>query len=237
MEIGAYFQAYKQPYATRRALQSFRSVYPKGTIVLVSDNGLNYSRMAKEFNCMYFHEPQNTNLVFSPTNRTKINLFFERLRRCVQPIHEEYFLLLEDDIVVLRRIIEPLLGTVNGNFINSLPLEKMRFFRGFEHATTDFKYTGHGGSVVHTKKFLEMVNNTELIEYVLDTWDCSGLGETMGFDSLLSVLTVVGGGSLCPLQCKKEYWSDCVRSLDGICVLHQCKDLYRSDIFDESILY
>jgi hypothetical protein len=129
------------------------------------------------------------------------------------------------------------LGTVNGNFVNSLPKEKMRFFRGFEHCDSDFKYTGHGGSVVHTKKFLEMVNNEDLIKYVLDTWDLSGLGETMGFDSLLSVLTVMGGGTLAPLACKKEYWTDSIRSYEGICVLHQCKELYTNEEFDNSILY
>lgn len=239
MEIGAYFQVYKQPTSTRRSLDYFRSIYPTGTVVLVSDNGLNYSKMAKEFDCIYFHEPENTNLVFSPTNRQRILAFFERLRRCVQPIKEDYFLLLEDDVLVIQRVIEPLVGTVNGNFLNTLPKEKVRFFKNLTHIPCDFQYTGHGGSIVHTKKFLEMVNDHELIQYVLDTWDASGLGETMGFDSLLSVLTVVAGGTLAPLACKKDYYTDGLfaRNVDNVCILHQCKDLYSSEKFDESVIY
>jgi hypothetical protein len=75
MEIGAYFQCYKQPCATFRSLALFRQSYPKGTIVLVSDNGLNYSMMANFFNCIYIHDKVNTNVNWKSTDRYNTSLF------------------------------------------------------------------------------------------------------------------------------------------------------------------
>ena len=66
MKFGAYFQCYKNPYATYKCLESFRKFYPESTIVLLSDNGYNYSEMAKKFNCIYIHEM--TNLPFIHNN-------------------------------------------------------------------------------------------------------------------------------------------------------------------------
>ena len=36
--IGAYYQVYKQPFATYKTLEAFRKVYPNAPILLVSDN-------------------------------------------------------------------------------------------------------------------------------------------------------------------------------------------------------
>jgi hypothetical protein len=63
-EIGAYFQCYKQPYATYKVLESYRKYYPTETIVLLSDNGYNYEKMAKHFNCIYIHDTINTHLIY-----------------------------------------------------------------------------------------------------------------------------------------------------------------------------
>ena len=55
MNIGAYLQCYKNPYATFKCLESFRTHYPHGTIVLLSDNGYDYTNMARHFDCIYIH--------------------------------------------------------------------------------------------------------------------------------------------------------------------------------------
>ena len=36
--LGAYFQCYKNPYATYKCLESFRKYYPHNTVVLLSNN-------------------------------------------------------------------------------------------------------------------------------------------------------------------------------------------------------
>jgi len=56
MEIGAYLQCYKNPYATYKCLESFRKIYPHSTVVLLSDNGYHYMEMAKHFKCIYIHK-------------------------------------------------------------------------------------------------------------------------------------------------------------------------------------
>lgn len=53
MEFGIYFQCYKQPYAIYKALESIRMFYKDCTIILLSDNGYDYSEIAKYFNCTY----------------------------------------------------------------------------------------------------------------------------------------------------------------------------------------
>jgi len=60
--LGAFLQCYKEPLATYKCLESFRSFYPDSSIVLLSDNGYDYSEMAKHFHCIYIHS--NENIVF-----------------------------------------------------------------------------------------------------------------------------------------------------------------------------
>ena len=57
--FGAYLQCHKQPLATYKALESFRKFYPTSTIVLLSDNGYDYTEIAKLFNCIYIFENEN----------------------------------------------------------------------------------------------------------------------------------------------------------------------------------
>ena len=64
MNIGAYLQCYKNPYATYKCLESFRKFYPTSTVVLLSDNGYDYSKMAEYFNCIYIHSDENLVLIY-----------------------------------------------------------------------------------------------------------------------------------------------------------------------------
>jgi hypothetical protein len=64
--VGAFFQCYKQPVATFHALSNFRKSYPTSTIVLLSDNGYNYTKMAEHFNAIYIHANENNKNAFIP---------------------------------------------------------------------------------------------------------------------------------------------------------------------------
>jgi hypothetical protein len=57
--FGAYLQCHKQPLATYKCLESFRNNYPDSTVILLSDNGYDYSEMANFFGCIYIHENEN----------------------------------------------------------------------------------------------------------------------------------------------------------------------------------
>ena len=75
-EFGAYLQCHKNPYATYKCLESFRKFYPDNTVVLLSDNGYDYTEMAKYFRCIYIHSDEN--IVFIPL---AWNFFDEIYRR------------------------------------------------------------------------------------------------------------------------------------------------------------
>jgi hypothetical protein len=68
-KIGAFLQCYKNPLATYHSFFSFKKYYPQGTIVLLSDNGYDYTEMVKHFTCIYIHETENIPLVWYPLKR------------------------------------------------------------------------------------------------------------------------------------------------------------------------
>lgn len=99
--ISAYFQCHKNPYATYESLRRFREFYPTEQIVLLSDNGYDYTEMAKHFNCTYIHE--TTSCKHSVSNPTKYYLTVERIRNIFSMLSSEYVLFLEDDVHVYAR--------------------------------------------------------------------------------------------------------------------------------------
>ena len=62
--LGAFLQCHKNPYATYKCLESFRKHYPMSTIVLLSDNGCDYTEMAKHFDCIYIHEKEHNPFIY-----------------------------------------------------------------------------------------------------------------------------------------------------------------------------
>lgn len=234
MEIGAYCQCYKQPIALERSLELFRKSYPTGTIVLVSDNGCNFSNMAKKYNAFFFHEKTNTRMGWNKHERAGFEEFFNRLRKYVPLIKEEYFMLLEEDVHVLNRITEPFLGTANANGYNIVEKSFLKKFKGFEKLEDDITYIVQGGSVWHKEKFLNMINNIELVNYLQDVFETK---EGSVFDFFISVLAWMMNEPIYKLRCHKELYSDRVSSLDGISVLNQVKYFYTDDPVDMSVTY
>ena len=235
MEIGAYFQCYKQPCATLRALTSFRDAYPNGTIVLVSDDGLKYYHMSRVFNCIYIHDSQNLDVNWKSTDRQKIHAFFERFSQCASLIKEEYFMLLEDDVAVLRKITEPLLGDLNGNGYNTLSLDLLKLYPELSHLHNDVVYTGHGGSIWNTRRFVEFASNKKLIDHMLDKFHL--VYGAASEDQLSTLLCLLSGGKLHYLKTHKDLLTDRVTNLDEVAILHQCKQNYSKQTFPEDVMY
>lgn len=236
MEIGAYCQCYKQPQALRVSLHLFRQAYPNGTVVLVSDNGCDFSNMAKQFNCHFFHEKTNTRMGWNRRERPGYVEFFNRLRKYVPLIKEEYFMFLEEDVHVLRRVTEPLVGIAHGNGYNKIRLEILRKIKGLENSTEDLVYIVQGGSIWNKEKFLKIINNVELCDYLQDIFEDSVLDGSV-FDYFISVLCAVNGEKIHKLNCHKDLWTDQVRSLEGITVLNQVKTYYTDQPVDMNIIY
>jgi hypothetical protein len=236
MEIGAYCQTYKQPVALDHSLRCFRNAYPKTTVVLVSDNGCNYSDMATKYNCTYFHETMNTRMGWFPHEREKYLEFLNRMRKYIPLIKEEYFMLLEEDVHVLRPITEPLLGTVNANGYNKIGHNVLKDIKGLEDRTDGLTYIVQGGSIWHKESFLKIINNIELCDYVHDAFVASQMGHCV-FDFFISAMCALMGGTFHKLECHKELWTDNLRSLDSVAILNQVKHFYTNDPVDLSVIY
>ena len=116
--FGAYFQCHKNPLATYKVLESFRKFYPSNTIVLVSDNGYNYEGMAEKFNCTYGH--CNENLVYihrKMDDGSHIQHGMKLMKRICDAllyIKEEYFMWLEDDVIINQKVIDNFRYDING---------------------------------------------------------------------------------------------------------------------------
>lgn len=234
MEIGAYCQCYKQPQALDISLQYFRNAYPTGTIVLVSDNGCNFSNMAKKHNAHFFHEKMNTRMGWNKHERAGFTEFLNRLRKYIPLIKEEYFMFLEEDVLVLNRVTEPLLGTGNANGYNKVEKEFLKKFKGFELLEDDITAIVQGGSIWHKQRFLDMINNVHLVDYLQD---CFETREGSVFDFYIAVLAWMMGEPIHKLKCHKELWTEQVTSLEGISILNQVKNYYTKDPVDMSAIY
>ncbi len=110
-KLGAFFQCYKNPFATYKCLESFRALYPIAPVLLLSDNGYDYTEMAKHFRCEYIHATESLPVWIEYTDPVS---YIERPKRLLKRMLDaferlecEYILLLEDDTVVHNEIFIP----------------------------------------------------------------------------------------------------------------------------------
>lgn len=128
--LGAYFQCYKNPFATYKCIKSFRKFYPNNTIVLLSDNGYNYSEMAKYFNCIYIHEYDNAKFIHDNmedgSHIINSNKLIERIKKVFNLIQEDYVMWLEDDVVINNIITDDFHYDLNGFCPNEIPINQLQ---------------------------------------------------------------------------------------------------------------
>lgn len=225
--VGAFFQCHKQPVATFHALQSFRSAYPTSTIVLLSDNGYNYKAMADHFNATYIHSNETLGVsvgVGKPEpDILRYRVFLERMIHAVSFIKEDYFMLLEDDVLVNRPYTEPFLGTVNGNCINKISSNLFRKIAYYKGDCSERYYSGHGGSVFNKKQFVEILEKPE-IQWLIEHWGellDSSWANILDSDIFFSIATWTLGGTVHHLEQHKDGRWDAP-------VCHQFKFLYNA---------
>ena len=196
--IGAYFQCYKNPRATYESLKSFRNYYPDSTVVLLSNNGYDYTNMAKYFNCIYIHDTNNLPFAYeikdnsihmSPYNKlycnkeqfiTNAKSFILRFINVFKLFQEEYIILLEDDVHVHNKINSSFIYDLNGWCPNSFQkrcIDKLSEKYTNLDVNKTYNYSGHGGSVYNKNSFLICLQNTEIIDDLLFNWENYNFGE------------------------------------------------------------
>lgn len=227
MSLGAYYQCHKNPVSFIRAIKSFKQYYPSNNLVVVNDGGYNY----KEF-CM--NNEIHYNYIKKDTSST-IGLMFKSYDQCIHflknlwqsfdTIKEDYILLLEDDVRVLKHHTMPFLYSINGcNYNESLPecaiqLLKNKGYNG------PFYYGGCGGTVLDKNFFKAIPFNK--VEELLD--QISHFIEMYASDLLISLIALYYGGTIGQYDEFAETWYKDINEryqTSKIAFLHQYKKDY-----------
>jgi len=227
--FGAYLQCYKNPLATYICLQSFRKHYPTSTIVLLSDNGYDYSEMAKHFQCIYLHETETVLLtcrdkeIKSGLYKDNTHRLIDRLSLCFELCPEDYVMWLEDDVHIHGPVDSDFAYDMNGWCPNTFQPFTIKALAGtytFLDTTKPYRFTGQGGSIFHKKRFLQYINNREIVDDVLDKWN-HYCGYELGQDLFFSLLATLGKGTIGPYSGHGEF-----HSCSNMTVRHQYKIHY-----------
>lgn len=203
--IAAYFQCWRHPHATITSVRHYRAAYPDNTLYLLSDNGHDYSELAKEYNCIYEHSTLVHGGFPSFTRVEDIKLFLDRFSRALDTMEEEWVLLLEDDTKVFAPYSMELLkchmnGTIvghpphTGNRLRSQQINDfIRLFNPFH--TNDPLYSGWGGCVLHIPFFKAALakNPYPLIEYL---WKYNPTEKLYVTDLVLSFVCFLNNGTI-----------------------------------------
>jgi len=205
--FGAFLQCYKYPMATYKCLESFRRHYPTNTIVLLSDNGFNYSEMAKYFNCIYIHSNENVHLCNKDFSNEKyienVNKIIERFKTAFNLIKEEYIMWLEDDVSINDKITDIFRYDINGfcpnsyneNMINGLNQKYHYIKKG-----NIYRWSGQGGSVFNKPNILKYFENKDIINDVLINWQKYNLTYDICHDYFISLLVNLNNGTIGPYE-------------------------------------
>jgi hypothetical protein len=201
--FGAYLQCHKNPFATYKCLESFRYFYPNATIVLLSDNGYNFSEMSKYFNCIYIHENENIWLTHKNlddgSHITNSNKLIERISRAFQLVKEDFIMWLEDDVSINNIIQDNFKYDLNGfspNQILDFQIEELKKKYTFLDKNKIYRFNGHGGSVFHKTNFLDFLKNKEIIDDVLINWKKYKFSSDLGQDFFFSVIITLNRGTI-----------------------------------------
>jgi len=242
MEIGAYLQCYKNPYATYKCLESFRKFYPNSTVVLLSDNGYHYMEMAKHFKCIYIHKYDKATFIhknFENDSHILNNaVLINRMIEVFQLIKEDYVVWLEDDVSINGRISCSFNHDLNGfcpNPIQKFILENLKKTYTELDVETKYHFTGHGGSVYKKTAALECFKNTEIWKDVVENWQFYNTNKIetpsdICQDFLFSILFVLNGKTIGPYEGHYDFRHFINQD---ITVQHQYKHFYNVELPDE----
>ena len=231
--FGAYLQCHKQPLATFKCLESFRNFYPDSTIVLLSDNGYDYSEMAKVFKCIYIHENENIwlthNNLEDGSHIVNSKKLIQRIQTAFSLIPEDYIMWLEDDVSINSVITDVFKYDLNGfspNQFLDFQIEILKKKYTFLDINKIYRFNGHGGSVF-CKTFLKYLQNEEVINDILINWKQYGCPSNLGQDYFFSLVITLNKGTIGTY----EGHADCSGyKNDNIVVQHQYKVWYNKDL-------
>lgn len=244
--IGAYYQCHKRPKAFLEVIKSFRSIYPKSDVYIISDNGYDYRIISNKFNCNFQKLEDQTSsngrqAVFS--NSDAMIDWMIRLYNSARNIKEDYIIILEDDVLIFNKI-KNLNFDLNGINKNENIGEELTQFlkkknKSIPKNIKNYYFGGCGGAIIK-KDFI--INNfkPENFKKIVEELEKHIKGKHAGTyfsDFWLTIFILYYGGTIGQYDdyCEKWYGDYWLRKniLKNISVLHQEKKYYNYKLTEE----
>jgi hypothetical protein len=237
--FGVYLQCHKNSYATYKCLEALRNFYPTCTVVLLSDNGYDFSEMAKHFGCIYIHENENLWLTYNDLDSGEhINNSMKLIRRIHNAFSlckEDYVMWLEDDVIINKPIESPFNYDINGfcpNRIQDFSNVELAKTYPFIEINKEYKFSGHGGSIFNKQNILKYFKNETVIMDILKHWRKYRFPADIGQDFLFSAIVTLNQGNIGPYEGHYDGF-DRNTIFQNIAVQHQYKRWYGVELPDE----
>lgn len=203
--IGGLGYFHSQLKATYEVLKNFRHFYPTNSLVMINDAGKDELYDISRLVNAYYH-PYSKNLT-TGNNVDDIQIMIEwceRFFKAIQEIQEDYCILLEDDVLILREIdVKRISGQIFGYNPNTrLPEKVTEYLKKMNPLIQDSRvhYGGYGGCILETKffKYISSLNwKEELMIYAELSKRCSKTEQSWYFnDCCLSFLCWRYGGEI-----------------------------------------
>lgn len=202
--LGAIFQCYNNPYATYKTLQSFRRVYPDGHVVAINDGApeelkLTFEAIAHHFRIDYTYENRRSfvdDKSIHMNQKQQIQLYARRFAWSVARLEEPYFVILEDDVLVLREA-NPKYWRYDINGCNpnvSFGAQAVSYLENVRGSLPKpVHYGACGGCVLNTEFFKKACTN---IESAIEDFCNVVPSSQWACDTFISFLCYCAGGTI-----------------------------------------
>lgn len=247
-EIGAVGYFYKNPVPTERVLSSFRALYPRGDIAVLADGGDDFQRISDIVGAAYYEYSDNLSVKWSTPE--KAFAWVERFNRGIQAIRQRWIIILEDDVLLRRRVAVQPLGQISGwrpysMYKLSSPFsawvrQERRMRAGRLPTAKDkglkllnrYGYNGCGGNLLDASFWRKHYNPRQVRTLIIEMfqhqpWISTNHPKLLHSDVMLSALVLIWGGSLLPLGDWTEgrYWD----SQKDYAIVHDYKEDYAQE--------
>jgi len=166
--LGAIGYFHSQLRATYEVLKNFRDFFPLASLTVINDAGRpEIAKLAELFQATYHPYSRNITTGNKVDNIEIMIEWMTRFFKGIEQIHEEHFILLEDDVIILRDIdLTQIKGHMYGYNPNALLPEKVTTY--LKQCNPDIPshinriwYSGCGGTILHTQFFKDIAKNED----------------------------------------------------------------------------
>ena len=206
--IDAIFPCFKQVYAADMALESYRSFYPNGKIIMMCDGGdPGMKIVAKKYRADYSYH-RHIGIRDWKNQYEWVERFFGAVGR----ITTDFFVMQEEDVFHVRSVdASKLVFDICGTNPGAIFPQELIDYTGHRH------YAGSGGCFFRTE-FFKKITSSNWRKHIRRPW--------LHADIVLSVLTYMNGGTI-------GYCTECVefnrpeyKTNPDHAVIHQYKKYY-----------